>query len=274
MPNASGRNNYRAAGNGMAAKNRADNGDAESKRRAAIDRQLRTMRNTRTMVAATGGDTSALDATIAGLEAQRAGRGDGYGEAAAVMQQGLVEQQRRNQELINRANNERMRAAEEQRRLAEAELQRRQALAPAPVISAPAASGNLAVVPSAAPSTATKPPGTNSSIVQTRCLKLSDKAWVGGISTDSTSFINHCNHRVSYVYCVTSQNGGGHFSCTKPNFGAGDVRANGEDAVSVMGADPQFRVHWVECTDRADPNGYVLTTKPRFTNGQIFASCQ
>lgn len=104
------------------------------------------------------------------------------------------------------------------------------------------------------------------------CLNIKqDSISNAGISTEAGIMLNSCNEKVSYLYCVDSSNGGGHFSCRKGNFGAGDIRAHGGDTFSVMGANNPLRVHWFACTDG---DGLLSSRTVRYENGAMRGTCR
>jgi hypothetical protein len=104
------------------------------------------------------------------------------------------------------------------------------------------------------------------------CLSMGE-SHTGGISTESSVFINRCNVNVAYTYCVDSQ-GGGPFSCREQKFGSGSVRAGARDGFSIMRANSgPFRVYWSEC--QATPqNKTPMAVRGRFNGNNVEAVCR
>ena len=192
-----------------------------------------------------------------------------------MLQNSMVNQQRRNQELVDQVRNARAREAQGQQGVH----------APLPAVRGTAHTATPTHLQSHAagisgpiqaqltePSASATPRTPGSS--QSNCLKLSKEASRGELSTESTSLINHCGYRVAYSYCVTSPSGGGSMSCNKRAFGSGHVSANSESAISIMGtgSDP-IRVHWMECANPQKPNGYPAALPTRFDGSRIWGKC-
>lgn len=134
-------------------------------------------------------------------------------------------------------------------------------------------------LPSPALSRQPQPPSNNSNNRTTpvrsggwgasHCLSLG-KVWSGGISTESAILKNSCNEKVNYTYCVDS-GGDGVVSCRKQKFGAGSVRANGEDAITVMGENRPMHVYWNACFDGGQS---IWPLDKRFTGNEVVAQCR
>lgn len=103
------------------------------------------------------------------------------------------------------------------------------------------------------------------------CLVMGD-SHSGGISTESSTFINQCNITVSYTYCVESRQDGP-FSCRQQKFGSGGVAPGGRDAFSIMGAEgAPFRVYWAEC-EATPQNRHPMAVNGRFEGNRVVAKC-
>lgn len=94
----------------------------------------------------------------------------------------------------------------------------------------------------------------------------------GGISTESSSFFNHCNTHVAFTYCIEGYDKDGLFECSRQKFGAGSVAPNRREVFSIMGAEGRrYRIYWVECESDVAHASFPL--KARFTGNGIRAEC-
>lgn len=94
----------------------------------------------------------------------------------------------------------------------------------------------------------------------------------GGISTESSSFINHCNSHVAFTFCIEGSDPNGLFECRRQRFGAGSVAPGRREAFSIMGAEGRpYRIHWVECESAVAYGSIPM--RQRFTGQTIKAEC-
>lgn len=94
----------------------------------------------------------------------------------------------------------------------------------------------------------------------------------GALSTDSVTMTNTCTSKVVFVYCITSANGGGSFSCDRSKFGTNSIGASGTGYLSISGASLPFDAHWFACVaDEANQNPFP--SRPRWDGANIHAVC-
>lgn len=97
-------------------------------------------------------------------------------------------------------------------------------------------------------------------------------ASTGVLSTESARLTNHCPVAVGYAYCVTSENGGGSFSCDRQRFGSGWISAGGSDGISMALASSPFEVHWGYCLARPGDD-HPIASSPYWNGKQVNVIC-
>lgn len=94
----------------------------------------------------------------------------------------------------------------------------------------------------------------------------------GALSTDSATLHNTCTSKVVFVYCITSANGGGSFSCDRGKFGTDSIAAGGTGYLSIAGASQPFEAHWFACVaDEGNKNPFP--SRPSWDGTNIHAIC-
>lgn len=247
---------------------------------SSTDRQLRELERQCSLMAATGADMTACNLMLQ----EKRPEARSSDPSAELMMRSMDAQRQQHQELMERSQRE----ADEQARMNQQVMDEwnRQVEAAAVDRSSSQTYGSPTPTyqPSAtstAPQTAstiptpTARPNRSSSSERSQCLRLSGEAFRGTLSTESTSFINDCNYRIAFTYCVTSANGGGAFSCRDTKFGSDSVAPRGKQGISIMSSgDGSLKIHWLECHKPSDPNGYAYAKATSFDGQKLHGECR